>query len=158
MWIYQLLLAEYGKIRLNTTKDTYTMLRGGITLCTRQGHCYKVDCVTLETRQQRPWDDPDGSEGRQEQEPQQWRLRGWNKTRTLIFVWHKQVCLPLIVGAWVLALVKTPRYLFSVWSRTEMLAARVCWERGEGGGDWKPFTVENDRLRRDRAEEEEKSK
>ena len=29
------------------------MLRGGITLCTWQGHCYKVDCVTLETRQQR---------------------------------------------------------------------------------------------------------
>ena len=41
----------------------------------------------------------------------------------------------MIVGAWVLALVKTPRYLFSVWSRTEMLAARVWWERGERGGD-----------------------
>ena len=37
----------------------------------------------------------------------------------------------MIVGAWVLALVKTPRYLFSVWTRTEMLAAR---EREGGGG------------------------
>ena len=37
----------------------------------------------------------------------------------------------MIVGAWVLALVKTPRYLFSVWTRTEMLAAR---ERVGGGG------------------------
>ena len=40
----------------------------------------------------------------------------------------------MIVGAWVLALVKTPRYLFSVWTRTEMLAARVGWERGRGRG------------------------
>ena len=37
----------------------------------------------------------------------------------------------MIVGAWVLALVKTPRYLFSVWTRTEMLAAgRGGRERG----------------------------
>ena len=40
----------------------------------------------------------------------------------------------MIVGAWVLALVKTPRYLFSVWTRTEMLAARVCSERWGRGG------------------------
>ena len=66
-------------------KVNYTMLRGGITLCTRQGHCYKVDCVTLETRQQR---------GRHLEmilmvvrvDRRQWRLREWNKIRTLIFV------------------------------------------------------------------------
>ena len=39
---------------------------------------------------------------------------GWeNYHRSLVLLWPKQVCLPLIVGAWVL--VKTPRYLFSVW-------------------------------------------
>ena len=39
----------------------------------------------------------------------------------------------MIVGAWVLALVKTPRYLFSVWTRTEMLAAGDSAGRGGRG-------------------------